>query len=110
MPGAPAGLRVFQSSTNSVLVTWKTPDPPTGIILGYTLFHRAPHAPATTKHPLGPHSSTYTLHHLNLGTHYFWLKARTKVGEGPPTENVEIILNEKGLLDEFLQINNRYFF
>ena len=96
VPGPPEGLRALQSSVSSVLLTWLPPDPPTGEVLSYTLYHRPPHAHTTSHHPMSARSGAHTLHHLTKGTHNFWLRARTRMGEGPPTPTIELNLSDNG--------------
>ncbi|XP_069995909.1 cell adhesion molecule Dscam2 [Penaeus vannamei] len=90
--GMPAGLRALQSSDDSAILTWLPPQPPTGVLLGYTLNHRPPHARAPQQHPLHAHANSHTLSHLTRGTHEFWLTARTRVGEGTPTPAVKLTM------------------
>ncbi|XP_047490923.1 Down syndrome cell adhesion molecule-like protein Dscam2 [Penaeus chinensis] len=90
--GMPAGLRALQSSDDSAILTWLPPQPPTGVLLGYTLNHRPPHARAPLQHPLHAHANSHTLSHLTRGTHEFWLTARTRVGEGTPTPAVKLTM------------------
>ncbi|XP_037774718.1 Down syndrome cell adhesion molecule-like protein Dscam2, partial [Penaeus monodon] len=82
--GVPGGLRALQSDVGAAILTWLPPHPPTGVLLGYTLNHRPPHARAPSQHPLHAHANSHTLTHLSRGTHEFWLTARTRAGEGSP--------------------------
>ncbi|CAL4087963.1 unnamed protein product, partial [Meganyctiphanes norvegica] len=93
--GVPPGLRVLQSGSHKALLSWLVPDPPTGILLGYTLHHRSPHARTATKTALHAHAFAHTLNHLVQGSHEFWLTARTRVGEGPPTSPTKLTLMDK---------------
>ncbi|XP_071546322.1 cell adhesion molecule Dscam2-like isoform X3 [Panulirus ornatus] len=88
--GAPGGLRALQSGVGTAILTWLPPHPPTGVLLGYTLHHRPPHARASSQHSLHAHATSHTLTHLSHGTHQFWMTARTRVGEGPPTPTVKL--------------------
>ncbi|KAK8403945.1 hypothetical protein O3P69_000181 [Scylla paramamosain] len=93
--GVPGGLRVLQSSGDSAVLTWLPPHPPTGLLLGYTLHHRPPHGRTPTQHSLHAQANVHILTHLTHGTHEFWLTARTRVGEGPPTSTVKLTMMEQ---------------
>ncbi|KAK3861972.1 hypothetical protein Pcinc_032114, partial [Petrolisthes cinctipes] len=95
--GVPAGLRALQSGSDSALITFLPPSPPTGLLLGYTLHHRPPHARTPTQHPLHAHDTAHTLSHLSRGAHQFWLTAMTRVGEGPPTPTVKLTILDQGV-------------
>ncbi|XP_042236936.1 Down syndrome cell adhesion molecule-like protein Dscam2 [Homarus americanus] len=90
--GAPGGLRVLQSGVGAAILTWLPPDPPTGLLLGYTLHHRPPHNRSPSQHPLHAHATSHTLTLLAHGTHQFWMTARTRVGEGPPTPTAKLTI------------------
>ncbi|XP_037774719.1 Down syndrome cell adhesion molecule-like protein Dscam2, partial [Penaeus monodon] len=90
--GVPGGLRALQSDVGAAILTWLPPHPPTGVLLGYTLNHRPPHARAPSQHPLHAHANSHTLTHLSRGTHEFWLTARTRAGEGKPTPTLKLTI------------------
>ncbi|XP_063593040.1 cell adhesion molecule Dscam2-like [Penaeus indicus] len=90
--GVPGGLRALQSDVGAAILTWLPPHPPTGVLLGYTLNHRPPHARAPSQHPLHAHANSHSLTHLSRGTHEFWLTARTRAGEGKPTPTLKLTI------------------
>lgn len=94
-PGPPS-LRALQSSKDSILLTWLPPYPLSGVILGYTLHHRGPHDHTTTQYPLPSYTHFYTANRLAMGTHRFWLTARTQLGDGKSSPTVKVNLSENG--------------
>ncbi|CAL4108240.1 unnamed protein product, partial [Meganyctiphanes norvegica] len=95
--GTPSGVRALQSAPGSALVTWLPPNPPTGVLTGYTLYHRSPHTNTATKYALHALATSHTLDRLIRGMHEIWMTARTRVGEGKPSqvEKLNIIQKEK---------------
>ena len=93
--GAPSSIQVCQASSDSAVVSWAPPTPPTGLLMGYTLAHRAPHA-SPTRHAIHAHARAHALTRLAKGVHEFWLTASTRVGEGPPTPTVRLTIQETG--------------
>ncbi|XP_064112208.1 cell adhesion molecule Dscam2-like isoform X2 [Macrobrachium nipponense] len=92
--GAPKGLRALQSGLSSALLSWLPPHPSTGLLLGYTLFHRPPLSRSTSEISLHAHDNSHTINHLSRGIHEFWMTARTRVGEGPPTTTVKLTIKD----------------
>ncbi|CAL4146593.1 unnamed protein product, partial [Meganyctiphanes norvegica] len=92
--GVPSGLKVLQSSQSSAIVSWLPPNPPKGVLHGYTLYHRQPNSHKDLQYPLQPMYLSHTVKRLSQGTHVFWLTARTQLGEGPPITPVRLTLKE----------------
>ncbi|CAL4076655.1 unnamed protein product, partial [Meganyctiphanes norvegica] len=93
--GIPGGIRVVQAGPSSSLITWLPPRPATGVLQGFTLHHRQPRKHSQQQTSLHAHASSHTLTHLARGTHEFWITARTRVGEGPPTQHVKLLIGDQ---------------
>uniref|UniRef100_T1IUI6 Down syndrome cell adhesion molecule-like protein Dscam2 n=1 Tax=Strigamia maritima TaxID=126957 RepID=T1IUI6_STRMM len=115
VPDAPAQIKAALTSQESILVVWKAPLRPNGIITKYTLYMRTlhetkewmereraidrcnrincfscPYTKETTKHTvLAGQGLNYEATNLKLGRRFdFWVTASTTVGEGQSTRVV----------------------
>ncbi|CAL4164967.1 unnamed protein product, partial [Meganyctiphanes norvegica] len=95
--GIPAGIRVIQSGSSDAVVSWLPPFPATGVLQGYTLYHRSPGAHRPVQLSLHNQATSYTLTHLSQGSHQLWLTARTRLGEGKPTNTVTLNLRDQNV-------------
>ena len=88
MPGPPEQLRAAAASPDQILVTWKKPSKPNGIITGYILHYRKSMDLSTSQHefPLSSNTSSHMLRGLEVGKEYeVWMVAQTKIGKGMRT-------------------------
>ncbi len=85
VPGPPGQLRAAAASPHQILVTWKPPSEPNGMITGYILHYRKSMDGSSSQHefPLDSNISSQTLHGLEVGKEYeIWINAQTKIGTG----------------------------
>ena len=94
---APSNVKVMQSTSSSVLVSWSAPTIPNGIIAGYTLYvNKSDDSPFVTI-PLNFASTNYTI----VGLYAYQLifvrvSAKTVAGEGPLSEYANGRSREEG--------------
>eukprot|EP00794_Sanderia_malayensis_P011383 gene11383-12569_t len=85
VPGPPEQLRAAAASPNEILVTWKPPSEPNGIITGYALHYRKSMDGSSSQHEFDLNSkvNSQMLHGLEVGKEYeIWINAKTRIGIG----------------------------
>ncbi|XP_059477742.1 cell adhesion molecule Dscam2 isoform X44 [Neocloeon triangulifer] len=95
-PEPPSALKALVMSDSSILVSWKPPEQPNGIVTQYTVYYReeAPvegeakdATPKSQKVP--PFQMSYEASGLKKKTGYeFWVTASTNIGEGQQSKSV----------------------
>ncbi|XP_071455023.1 cell adhesion molecule Dscam1 [Hetaerina americana] len=95
VPEAPASIKALVMSGDSILVSWKPPEQPNGIVVQYTVYVREDsedgkeEEPKTQKVP--QYQMTYEATGLKKKEHYeFWVTASTNIGEGQPSKSVTL--------------------
>ncbi len=87
-PGPPEQLRAAAASPHEILVTWKPPSEPNGVITGYILHYRKSMDGSSSQHEfnLNADANSQTLHGLEVGKEYeIWINAKTRIGTGMRT-------------------------
>ena len=92
-------------SSNSILVSWKPPAQPNGIVEQYTVYVRpeGTSAEEAKSQKVIPNAKNNNLNYqakdLNSNTKYeFYVTASTNIGEGQPSKKIVVSLNTKGKL------------
>ncbi|XP_065340872.1 cell adhesion molecule Dscam1 isoform X27 [Cloeon dipterum] len=95
-PEPPSALKALVMSESSILVSWKPPEQPNGIVTQYTVYFREEtpvegeareNAPKSEKVP--PFQMSYEASGLKKKTNYeFWVTASTNIGEGQQSKSV----------------------
>lgn len=89
-------------STDSILVSWKPPTQPNGVVEQYTVYVREltdGGAEAQTRSQRVPPMQPMTFEATNLDSkkrYEFWVTASTNIGEGQPSKNVVLSPNQRG--------------
>lgn len=90
-------------STDSILVSWKPPTQPNGVVEQYTVYVREltdSGTEASVRNQRVPPMSPMTYEATNLDSkkrYEFWVTASTNIGEGQPSKNVVISPNARGM-------------
>ncbi|GAB6027127.1 Down syndrome cell adhesion molecule-like protein 1, partial [Chamberlinius hualienensis] len=95
VPGSPTDIKAVATSDDSVIVAWKSPDHPNGIIRSYTIYWKsAENAKEAGSHTVPVRDQSYEVTKLKKGNKYeFWATASTMAGEGSPSRSVVQIPN-----------------
>uniref|UniRef100_T1JAL8 Down syndrome cell adhesion molecule-like protein Dscam2 n=1 Tax=Strigamia maritima TaxID=126957 RepID=T1JAL8_STRMM len=91
VPDAPSDVKAIASSSDAILVSWKSPARPKGVILKYTIYIRTLDGTKeeTKKHVVAANKSTLIAKGLRKNRrHEFWVTASTLIGEGQSTKVV----------------------
>ncbi|XP_015172324.1 PREDICTED: Down syndrome cell adhesion molecule-like protein Dscam2 isoform X43 [Polistes dominula] len=88
-PEAPIAVKALVMSPESILVSWRPPNQPNGVISQYTVYTKADSAENPTSQKVPPNQLTYEATGLDKQRRYeFWVTASTNIGEG---ENSKIV-------------------
>ncbi|GFO29921.1 Down syndrome cell adhesion molecule [Plakobranchus ocellatus] len=90
VPEAPARIKALATNDSAILVSWRPPARPNGIIRGYTLYFNNQSSPEVEDImiPLSPDSTHFMMGGLSRGVDYaFRCSASTAMGEGRSTKN-----------------------
>ncbi|GAB6033412.1 Down syndrome cell adhesion molecule-like protein 1 [Chamberlinius hualienensis] len=88
VPDGPGDIKSMVSSHDTVLVTWKEPLHPNGVIVKYTIYMRSTEhgREDTVKHYVNGNRWQFEANNLKKNIRYdFWVTATTAVGEGQST-------------------------
>ncbi|KAK2577361.1 hypothetical protein KPH14_003477 [Odynerus spinipes] len=91
VPEAPIAVKALVMSSESILVSWRPPNQPNGIISQYTIYTKADNADEPTSHKVQPKQLTYEATGLDEQRRYeFWVTASTNIGEGEASKIVTL--------------------
>ena len=86
IPGSPSFVKAMAMSQDSILVSWKEPEEPNGIILQYTVYIKElarSRDVAPRSHKVNALQMSHQVDDLNANSRYeFWVTAHTTIGEG----------------------------
>ncbi|KAJ9581127.1 hypothetical protein L9F63_023697, partial [Diploptera punctata] len=91
IPSEPAGIKAVVMDKETILLSWKPPRYPNGIVTKYKVYMRPLDDLGLAKDNFEvPSQETYyTITHLILNHRYeFWVTAYTIIGQGPPSRHV----------------------
>ncbi|XP_044018838.1 Down syndrome cell adhesion molecule-like protein Dscam2 isoform X41 [Aphidius gifuensis] len=82
-PEAPIAVKALVMSAESILVSWRPPTQPNGVISQYTVYTKADNAEEAVSQKVSPNQFTYEATSLDKQHRYeFWVTASTNIGEG----------------------------
>ncbi|KAK9507868.1 hypothetical protein O3M35_007638 [Rhynocoris fuscipes] len=95
VPDSPTAVKALAMSEESILISWKPPAQPNGIISQYTVYIKEEKEDGKFEEPksqkLPPFQMTYEASGLNKdGKYEFWVTASTNIGEGQPSKSVTL--------------------
>ncbi|XP_021929576.1 Down syndrome cell adhesion molecule-like protein Dscam2 isoform X2 [Zootermopsis nevadensis] len=95
VPEAPSAVKALVMSGDSILVSWKPPEQPNGIVSQYTVYVREDSEEAKDEEPKGtkvpPFQMSFEASDLKKKERYeFWVTASTIIGEGQPSKPVSL--------------------
>ncbi|XP_012286215.1 Down syndrome cell adhesion molecule-like protein Dscam2 isoform X2 [Orussus abietinus] len=90
-PEAPVAIKALVMSAESILISWRPPSQPNGVISQYTVYTKAEDAEEATAHKVPPSQLTYEATSLDKQHRYdFWVTASTNIGEGDRSKVVTL--------------------
>ncbi|XP_076239566.1 Down syndrome cell adhesion molecule 1 [Calliopsis andreniformis] len=90
-PEAPIAIKALVMSGESILVSWRPPSQPNGVITQYTVYTKADNAEEPTSQKVPPNQLTHEASGLDKQRRYdFWVTASTNIGEGVASERVTL--------------------
>nr|XP_033326634.1 Down syndrome cell adhesion molecule-like protein Dscam2 isoform X4 [Megalopta genalis] len=90
-PEAPIAIKALIMSPESILVSWRPPSQPNGVIAQYTVYTKADNADEPTSEKVPANQLTYEASKLDKQRKYdFWVTASTNIGEGQASKIVSL--------------------
>lgn len=95
-PEAPLAIKALIMSSEAILVSWRPPAQPNGMISHYTVYYKVEGKdldPQSQKVPAD--QMRYEANGLEKNKAYeFWVTASTVIGEGQPSKSVVVMTND----------------
>ncbi|XP_076173885.1 Down syndrome cell adhesion molecule 1 isoform X24 [Ptiloglossa arizonensis] len=90
-PEAPIAIKALVMSAESILVSWRPPSQPNGVIAQYTVYTKADNTEEPTSQKVPPNQLTHEASGLDKQRRYdFWVTASTNIGEGDASKIVTL--------------------
>ncbi|XP_020284795.1 Down syndrome cell adhesion molecule-like protein Dscam2 isoform X24 [Pseudomyrmex gracilis] len=90
-PEAPIAIKALVMSAESILISWRPPSQPNGVISQYTVYAKADNAEEPTSQKVPPNQLTHEASGLDKQLKYeFWVTASTNIGEGEASKIVTL--------------------
>ncbi|XP_075224355.1 Down syndrome cell adhesion molecule 1 isoform X5 [Lycorma delicatula] len=95
VPEAPAAVKALVMSAESILVSWKPPTQPNGLVIQYTVYLKEDGDDAKDEEPKSQKVPAFQMSYEASGlkkkaSYEFWVTASTNMGEGQPSKSVSI--------------------
>ncbi|XP_054160426.1 cell adhesion molecule DSCAM-like [Oppia nitens] len=96
LPALVDTIKAFQSGPDSVVVSWKPPKQPNGVIRKYAIYRKSSNEEEVNSFTVPSHLNYHKTSNLIRGYRYnFWVTAWTSVGEGGSSTIVSVIMATK---------------
>lgn len=90
-------------SADSILVSWRPPTQPNGVISQYTVYTKANNSEQAVSQKVPPTQLTHQVSGLSENRRYdFWVTASTNIGEGQTSKIVNLAPSGSGKIDFYL--------
>ncbi|KAL0124026.1 hypothetical protein PUN28_006078 [Cardiocondyla obscurior] len=90
-PEAPIAIKALVMSSESILISWRPPSQPNGVISQYTVYTKADNAEEPSSQKVPPNQLTHEASGLDKQLRYeFWVTASTNIGEGEASKIVTL--------------------
>ncbi|XP_073949185.1 Down syndrome cell adhesion molecule 1 isoform X9 [Choristoneura fumiferana] len=94
VPEAPRAVKALVMGSESILVSWRPPAQPNGVVTHYNVYTQAQNAePHPNKVPAS--QTSYSATELKFGRYDFWVTASTIIGEGQPSATASCSPSDK---------------
>lgn len=97
VPEAPTAVKALVVGAQAILVSWRPPSHPNGIITQYTVYYREEGSESEPKSQKVPHyQMSYEAPGLDQNKPFeFWVTANTNIGEGQQSKSVVAMPSDK---------------
>lgn len=97
VPEPPTAVKALIVDAQKILVSWRPPAQPNGIITQYTVYYREESSDAEPKsHKIPPYHMSYEASDLEQNKPFeFYVTASTNIGEGQPSKSVVAMPSDK---------------
>lgn len=96
-PEAPIAIKALVMSAESILVSWRPPTQPNGVISQYTVYTKPDNTEEPISQKVPPNQFTYEATNLDKQRRYeFWVTASTNIGEGEASKIATLAPNIRG--------------
>ncbi|KAH0947632.1 hypothetical protein HN011_008031 [Eciton burchellii] len=90
-PEAPIAIKALVMSAESILISWRPPSQPNGVISQYTVYTKADNVEEPSSQKVPPNQLTHEASGLDKQRRYeFWVTASTNIGEGEASKIVTL--------------------
>ncbi|CAB0037705.1 unnamed protein product, partial [Trichogramma brassicae] len=90
-PEAPTAIKALVMSASAILVSWRPPSQPNGVISQYTVYWKGNASEQPSSQKVSPTQLTHEVSSLEETRKYdFWVTASTNIGEGQPSKVVNL--------------------
>ncbi|KAG6458280.1 hypothetical protein O3G_MSEX010787 [Manduca sexta] len=94
VPEAPRAVKALVMGQDSILVSWRPPAQPNGVVTHYNVYTQAQNSePHPNKVPAS--QTSYSATELKAGRYDFWVTASTIIGEGQPSATASCSPSDK---------------
>lgn len=99
VPEAPTDVKALVMGAEAILVSWRPPAQPNGVILQYTVYVKSEAIEGDPKsHKIPPYQMSYEASGLEINKQYeFWVTASTNIGEGQQSKSIVAMPSDKGI-------------
>lgn len=102
-PEAPTAIKALVMSADSILVSWRPPSQPNGVISQFSVYMKTNSSEQPVSQKVPPNQLTHEISGLEEKRRYdFWVTASTNIGEGQPSKIVTLAPSASGKIFFFL--------
>lgn len=95
-PEAPTAVKALVMSSDAILVSWRPPAQPNGVITKYKVYVKNSADKENKEYDISANQMSYEASGLTLDQSYeFWVSAITQIGEGQVSERISAVPSEK---------------
>jgi len=110
-PEAPIAIKALVMSSESILISWRPPSQPNGVISQYTVYTKADNAEEPTSQKVPPNQLTHEASGLDKQLRYeFWVTASTNIGEGEASKIVTLGPSVRGNFLFLSHLHSKFIF
>lgn len=96
-PEAPIAIKALVMSAESILISWRPPSQPNGVISQYTVYTKADNTEKPISQKVLPNRLTHEASGLDQKRRYeFWVTASTNIGEGESSKTANLSPSVRG--------------
>lgn len=94
-PDQPTAVKALVMSSEAILVSWRPPASPNGIIIKYKVYVKSSVEKENKEFEIPANQQSYEASSLNQNPYEFWVSAITQIGEGQVSERITATPDDK---------------